>query len=331
MLYLIPIIIFFILLIMLILIWTTQKLKQTYKILISIISLVLTSMAIVMSIQFIDNHSKNQTTKNHIKTTKVNNIKSNKKSSKKTTQQQKLISRQSKAMLDYTKIQWSPELEKQLKNVDFSKYNFDTKNPKLITNVNDLLVLANKANYFPKDFVPINLVNPKTRYYGGGNRNQMRKIAADALDNLIYQASSQGINIKNVSAYRSIQYQAGLFNNYAKKHGIAAANKFSSKPQFSEHHTGLCADVSSPSMNWLLGKNYINTIEGRWLAQNAHKFGFVIRYPQNKYDIVGYTYEPWHIRYLGIPLASYLHQTNLTFEEFLALQVGKNLEEIRIK
>ncbi len=237
--------------------------------------------------------------------------------------------RQSDLMLEYTGSAWSDELEEALKDVDFSAYNFDKENPKQIEDVNSMFVLANKANYFPDDFVPIDLVAPKTRYAGGGDRNKMRKEAADALDTLVNSASEQGFDIKNVSAYRSIDYQRGLFNANAARDGIEAANKYSSKPGYSEHHTGLTTDVSSPCMNFLLKQSYIDTKEGAWLAENAHKFGFVIRYPLNKEYITGYTYEPWHIRYLGVPLASYLYENKLTFEEFLALQVGKKPEEIK--
>ncbi len=237
--------------------------------------------------------------------------------------------RQSGLMLEYTGAAWNEELEETLKDVDFTQYGFDKENPTLIKDVNSMFVLANKANHFPEDFVPVDLVSPKTRYAGGGDRNKMRQIAADALDELVAGAMQAGHDIKNVSAYRSIAYQKILFDNYAANDGIAAANKYSSKPSFSEHHTGLCADVSSPSMSFGLGQEYIDTAEGAWLAQNAHQYGFIIRYPLNKEYITGYTYEPWHIRYLGIPLATYLYENELTFEEFLALQVGKTPAEIK--
>ncbi len=238
-------------------------------------------------------------------------------------------SRQSAFMLEYTGAAWSTELEEALKDVDFTQYGFDKENPTLIKDVNSVFVLANKANHFPADFVPVDLVSPKTKYAGGGDRNRMRKLAADALDKLVQGASNVGYDIQNVSAYRSIAYQKTLFDSYAARDGIAAANKYSSKPSFSEHHTGLCADVSSPSMSFGLGQEYINTKEGAWLAGNAHKYGFIIRYPLNKEYITGYTYEPWHIRYFGVPLATYLYENELTYEEFLALQVGKTPAEIK--
>lgn len=243
----------------------------------------------------------------------------------------KNTSLQSDKLLAYTGQAWSKELERDLAAVDFSMYNFDSTNPKQISDsdINSTFVLVNKANFFGDDFVPINLVDPQSAYAGGGNRNRMRKVAADALDSLVFAAKQAGYDIQNVSAYRSIAYQRDLFQSYVNKDGIEAANKYSSKPGYSEHHTGLCTDVSSPSMNFGLGKEYGNTAEGKWLAANAHKFGFIIRYPKNKEAVVGYTYEPWHIRYLGVPLATYLYQTNLCFEEFLALQTGQDLSIIK--
>ncbi len=243
----------------------------------------------------------------------------------------KTDSKQSNLMFEYTGLAWSDELENALAEVDFSDFNFDIKNPKEIEHIDSLFVLANKANYFPENFVPKDLVAPTSRYAGGGDRNKLRKHAADALDSLVAAAAEAGQDIKNVSAYRSIAYQKDLFNYYANKDGIEAANRYSSKPGYSEHHTGLCADVSSPNMGFNLYKKYGKESEGIWLANNAHLYGFIIRYPEGKEKLTGYTYEPWHIRYLGVPLATYLYQSKLTYEEFLALQVGKLPREIVIE
>ncbi len=240
-------------------------------------------------------------------------------------------SRQSKKMLDYTGKPWSDELELVLKDVDFNEFTFNIDKPSLIQDVNSIFVLANKANYFPDDFVPINLVAPKSPYMGGGDRYKLRKVAADALDSLVKSASESGYVIRSVSAYRSISYQRDLFNYYVKKDGLAKASRYSSKPGHSEHHTGLCTDVSSPVMNYLLEQSYGSKPEGIWLFNNAHRFGFVIRYPKDKEMFTGYTYEPWHIRYFGVALATYLYETGLTYEEFIALQKGLDVNDIRIE
>ncbi len=265
-----------------------------------------------------ENTIKNQNIKNKPKNQKNNNETLNK-------------SIQSKLLLNYTGKKWSKALENEMKKIDFSDYNFDINRPKLIKNVNSIYVLVNKANYLPQNFAPINLVRPKTKYMGGGNRFYLREIAAKNIDKLISTAKKNGIVINTVSSYRTIAYQKILFNSYAQRDGIENANKYSAKAGFSEHHTGLCSDVSSPSMNYSLGQNYGNTKEGIALKNNAHKFGFIIRYPKNKDKFTGYTYEPWHLRYVGVELATYLHETNLSFEEFLALQKGILPSSIVIK
>ncbi len=244
--------------------------------------------------------------------------------------EEKRPTRQSDLMLSYTGSPWSEELEMELIDVDFSVYGFDPENPTLITDVDSIFVLANKANYFPETYVPSDLVAPQSRYAGGGDRNRLKKVAADSFDQLVAAAAKADYDIQNVSAYRSIDYQKMLFNSYVERDGIKKANKYSSKPGFSEHHTGLCLDVSSPVMGFGLDQSYGQTKEGIWLAENAADFGFVIRYPEGKANLTGYTYEPWHIRYFGVPLAKYLYENKLTYEEFLALQNGISPEQIII-
>lgn len=239
--------------------------------------------------------------------------------------------RQSKEMLEYTGVAWSPELEEALKEVDFAAFHFDVSDPKQIEDVNSLFVLANKANYFPEDFEPIELVDPQSKHAGNQSRRKLRKVAADAIDELIAAAKNEGLDIQTVSGYRTIAYQKILYKSNVERQGLEMANRYSSKPGYSEHHTGLCMDVSSASVGFDLIEKYGQTKEGKWLAENAHRYGFIIRYPEGKDNITGYSYEPWHIRYLGVPLATYLYQTGLCYEEFLALQQGKQPEEIVIK
>ena len=214
----------------------------------------------------------------------------------------------------------SQELLDSLQNVAFSEFNLDTENPKQIKNVDDLYVLANKANYFPEDFKPKDLVVPDIpfSFSGENEKKYLQKPAADALTLLIRAAAEEGISISGVSGYRSIARQKVIYKYNVDNYGQAHADKYSAKPTYSEHHTGLCMDVSSASVNFGLVEAYGDTKEGKWLAANAHKYGYVIRYPKGKESITGYSYEPWHIRYLGVDLASYLYRNGLTYEEFVA-------------
>lgn len=187
-----------------------------------------------------------------------------------------------------------------------------------ILNSESLYVLVNKeysiGEYLPADLVTVDvskvLENPEIW--------QMRKVAADALKYLFEAAAAEGLTLHSRSGYRSYQTQVQLFNNYVASHGEVEANKFSSRPGHSEHQTGLSMDITSENIDFQLTEAFGDTKEGQWVAQNAHRFGFIIRYPKGKTSVTGYIYEPWHIRYLGEELATAIYESGLTYEEFLA-------------
>lgn len=181
-----------------------------------------------------------------------------------------------------------------------------------------LLLLVNKQHpvspdYMPedlreiRDFVPDR--SPETRY--------MRAEAADAFHNMVEQAAQDGVEIKMTTAYRSYGFQKLLFDSYVEKQGEEKANTFSAKPGQSEHQTGLAIDVSSPSVDYQLSDDYGKTEEGKWVADHAYRFGFILRFPEGKEDITGYQYEPWHLRYVGHYVAKEIHDQDLTLEEYL--------------
>ncbi len=76
-------------------------------------------------------------------------------------------------------------------------------------------------------------------------------------------------------------------------------------------------DITCAAMNFQLDDTFGNTDEGKWVSENAHRFGFIVRYPKGKEDITGYFYEPWHIRYLGVELATKVYESGLTLEEYM--------------
>jgi len=96
------------------------------------------------------------------------------------------------------------------------------------------------------------------------------------------------------------------------------AAKYVALPGQSEHQTGLAMDVTSESANWGLSNNFGETNEGKWLKDNCYKYGFILRYPEGKEDITGYNYEPWHIRYVGKKVSTYIYTNNITLEEFFS-------------
>lgn len=181
-----------------------------------------------------------------------------------------------------------------------------------------LLVLVNKEHPIDRDYKPDDL--EKIKYFVS-NRSAasryMRAEAAAAFHQMVDKAAEENIELRMTTAYRSYDFQKLLYENYVEKEGEAAANKYSAKPGQSEHQTGLAVDVSSPSVEYQLSADYDKTQEGKWLAGNAYRFGFIIRFPLGKEDVTGYQYEPWHIRYVGLTAAREIYKENLTLEEFL--------------
>jgi len=181
-----------------------------------------------------------------------------------------------------------------------------------------MLILVNKSHPIDKDYKPDDLV--KIKYFVSDRSETtryMRAEAAEAFHKLVDKAAADGMELKMTTAYRSYNFQKILFDNYVAKEGEEAANQYSARPGQSEHQTGLSVDVSSPSVGYQLSDEYGNTEEGKWLAENAYRFGFIIRFPKGKEEITGYQYEPWHIRYVGLTAAKEIYKQNLTLEEYL--------------
>lgn len=120
----------------------------------------------------------------------------------------------------------------------------------------------------------------------------------------------------NRSGYRSYWDQKAIFQNYCDMYGYEEANTFSSQAGHSEHQTGLTMDLDA------FEESYGTTPEGIWLAENCYKFGFIIRYPKGKEHITGYTYEPWHVRYIGKSTAKLVYDSGLSLEEFFNVEGG---------
>lgn len=179
------------------------------------------------------------------------------------------------------------------------------------------LVLVNKEYALPEDFEPEDLVTVEVpTVLGNPEIRQLRSEASEALKEMFDAALEEGIHLHARSGYRSYRTQVDLYNRYVSNHGEAAANRYSAQPGHSEHQTGLAMDVTSESVNYQLTELFRDTPEGVWVKENAHAFGYIIRYPEGKEDITGYQFEPWHLRYLGEAAAD-VYESELTYEEFL--------------
>ncbi len=188
-----------------------------------------------------------------------------------------------------------------------------------VTNPSDLLVLVNKERNLPADYVPEDLMPPDVPFYFSENieKRWLRPDAAQALEGMFAAASLDDIKLVGASAYRSYNTQVSLFKRYVNQHGEEAASRFSARPGQSEHQTGLTVDVYHAQITNGLEEAFAETPEGIWVAENAHKYGFIIRYPQGKEEITGYKFEPWHLRYVGTTVAQEIFETELTLEEYL--------------
>lgn len=167
-----------------------------------------------------------------------------------------------------------------------------------ITYINDLLIV-NKTYSLPNTYVPSN--------------NALTTLTDNAFISMQKEASKFGLNLYVSSGYRSYEYQKSLYQRYVNKDGQEKADTYSARAGHSEHQTGLCFDLNT------IEDSFANTPEGKWVAQNCYKYGFIIRYPKEKQSITGYKYEPWHLRYVGIDLATKLYEKNLTLEEYLGI------------
>ena len=147
----------------------------------------------------------------------------------------------------------------------------------------------------------------------------MRKEAAEKLEEMFAAAREDGIELFAVSGYRSYQRQAQLFDIEVDKVGREAAELVVAYPGNSEHQSGLAMDISGRSVGFTLVEEFADTPEGQWLAENAHKYGFILRYPKGKENITGYKYEPWHFRYVGEEVAAIIYEKGITLEEYFEI------------
>lgn len=190
---------------------------------------------------------------------------------------------------------------------------------KVIQNPENIMVLVNKEFGLPDGYAPADLVRPNVAFSFGDQdieKSYLRKEAAEALEKMFAEAANQNIQLYAVSGYRSYDRQVQVFNNEVQNVGKEKAVQVVALPGTSEHQTGLSMDISSESANFALSEQFGETPEGKWLLENAHKFGFIQRYPKGKEEITGYQYESWHFRYIGVKPATEIYENGLTLEEY---------------
>lgn len=175
------------------------------------------------------------------------------------------------------------------------------------------LVLVNKYYALDENYTPSDMISISP--YGSV---KMVRTAALAFIELCDQAKEDGYTIMGISGYRSYQTQKNLYNRYLQKDPQSVVDTYSARAGHSEHQTGLAIDVSSNNSDIL---TFEMSTSFKWMKENAHLYGFILRYQKGKEDITGYKYEPWHYRYVGKEIATLLHQTGMTFDEYVAINL----------
>ncbi|MFV0247313.1 MAG: CapA family protein [Mycoplasmatales bacterium] len=222
-------------------------------------------------------------------------------------------------------------IDKDLTNdvVDYIKNIFDKEflkyyPSKPYENINTLtefnyLSLVNKQSCLPDTYEPKKIITPDVL---GSTRTSKdvqvidKSIEPNVID-LFNAAKEAGYNLVFVSGYRPYTTQEGLYNSYAGSEGIVEADTYSARPGCSEHQTGIAFDLSEQSVDKDGLFAFNNTDAANWVKDNAHKYGFIIRYPEDKEFITQYVYESWHLRYVGVEEATYMYEHNLTLDEYV--------------
>ena len=179
----------------------------------------------------------------------------------------------------------------------------------------DGYLIANKTYTLPEDYAPTNTYNKANPKVTQTCNNCKEKEVMDAFKDMQADASALGLNIYVSSGYRSYVVQKSLYNNYVNRDGKEKADTYSARAGSSEHQTGLCFDLNS------ITDAFAATPEGKWVDQNAYKYGFIIRYPKGKDSETGYMYESWHLRYVGTELAEKLYNNGdwITMESYFGI------------
>lgn len=176
------------------------------------------------------------------------------------------------------------------------------------------LILVNKDCELPKSYEPSDLrkVDVSFMDVASSEREMLRDAAASALEEMFKAAEAEGIYLLGISGYRSYKSQEQV---YKRGSNTGDTDDYIAKPGYSEHQTGLAIDIGCQAAE-RLSEEFADSEEGKWVQENAHKYGYIIRYPKEAEEITGYKWEPWHIRYVG-EAATTIYESGLVLETYL--------------
>lgn len=209
----------------------------------------------------------------------------------------------------------NPDLDKQdivtRVNLNLDKpFYIETKK---IDKQDDIYALVNKYNYVDISYVPSNL-----KALFNNSNIKMVDVAADAYKDFVEAAKKDGITFVGTTAYRSGSFQKQLYDSYVAKDGVEKADTYSARPGYSEHQLGYSVDLNDPNYK----EKRISPSDYEWIKNNCYKYGFIIRFPENKEHITGYQHENWHLRYVGKDVAKKINDLNITFDEYYDLYIA---------
>lgn len=183
----------------------------------------------------------------------------------------------------------------------------------------ETLMIVNKYHYFDEKYEPKDLTTFDMKYCDTAIQSATKEVH-DQFIKMYDDALSEGITILVNSGYRSYSLQKTSYNNFLRNDSKEVVDTYSARPGFSEHQTGLALDILSPGYNF---DNFQDSDAFKWLSDNAYKYGFILRYQENKQNITGYKYEPWHYRYLGEDVAKDVKDAGITYDEYYTCKIEK--------
>lgn len=196
----------------------------------------------------------------------------------------------------------------------------------LNTDTDTYTLLVNKEYLLPSKYIPY-MVEPDVEIYHKGinERRYLQPIAATALEEMFTAAEDDGLHLVLRCGFRSYKLQKSIYSWNLKTYGYYEVTRYHALPGTSEHQTGLAVDLCCEATDYENNFDIIQTPEYAWLLNNAHRYGWILRYPKHKTDITGYEFEPWHFRYVGVELATYLKYNDLVLEEYYGALPTTNL------
>lgn len=194
-------------------------------------------------------------------------------------------------------------------NIDLDKEDYTNYN---VINRFSFDMIVNKHNYLNDNFIPNDLIIVDKKY-AVDNKQMINCIVYENFKKMSDDCKNEtGSRVLIKSGYRSFNEQKNIYDFYEKLNGSNYAKKYVANAGFSEHQTGLAIDIKDEKSDL-----FDNTNSKKWIDNNAHKYGFILRYSNNNQNITGYNYESWHYRFVGEKIAKYIYEKNISLEEYL--------------